>query len=115
MADVLVFNGNMVFMHLVRFLAGCSVLGVSGVIAAAPQNPAQVLSAVPAWFEPNVGQVDSNVKFFSRGAKGTLFVGEHGVTLRAGNDALNIDFRGGRPAAALDGVALSGASAYIIG
>jgi hypothetical protein len=100
-----------------------SVIGFLVIAAsAAAHTPAgkepaqQLLTALPAWFEPNLGRFAPDVKFFSRGAGGALLVRSDGAMLRAVTGQLHIGFRGGNARALIEGTApLGSRSSYLTG
>jgi hypothetical protein len=59
-------------------------------------SPAAAFSSLPSWFEPNRGQCDPTVRFFSRGTEGTLLVEERGATFVAGERAVRLRMDGSR-------------------
>jgi hypothetical protein len=92
--------------------------GLMALSAPAMTRPdaARTLNAVPAWFEPNTGQFEPGVKYFSRHGAGTLLVGASGATLRAGSRSLSLSFAGAAPRGAVAGVEPTGSrGAYLIG
>lgn len=58
---------------------------------------------LPAWFEPNTGQYDARVKFFSVGGSGTLLVKQQELVLEARGTALRIRFVGASSEAPIEG------------
>src|SRR5262245_29846986 len=51
------------------------------IVTDAPAN--EVYGRLPAFFEPNVGQVDPSVRFLSRGAGHTVTLTDHEIVLGA--------------------------------
>jgi hypothetical protein len=83
---------------------------------AAVRTPASALAALPAWFEPNVGQLPAEVAYFSRGAAGTLLVRRDGARFQAGGRSIDLRWSGGQPERSLTGGSpLFSRSAYFTG
>jgi len=62
----------------------------------APAFAAPSLDRVPAWFEPNAGQFGTAVKFYSRGANGTVLLENRGAAFRLPSRAqIRMEFAGG--------------------
>ncbi len=61
-------------------------------------SPAAAFSAMPSWFEPNQGQCDPSVRFFSRGARGTVLVEDRGATFISGSQFLRLRMADSSPA-----------------
>lgn len=56
------------------------------------------MERVPAWFEPNAGQFGTAVKFYSRGASGTVLLEERGAAFRLPSKAqIRMQFAGSNP------------------
>ncbi len=84
--------------------------------AATPPDARRTIAALPAWFEPNAGRLPADVRFFSRGGVGTLYVSPTAATFAAGGDSLRLRLPGANPDAAVEGILPTGAqSAWLVG
>src|SRR5512141_968535 len=108
-----------------RYLFFCGVLlWCAASVLAAPASvtagAAQAFQSVPAWFEPNQGVADSQVKYYSRGAGYTLFMEQSGVVMNLAGEtdtaSMRISLAGGNPTPELEAVdPLPGRTDYILG
>lgn len=101
------------------FFGGLFLFAAGAAYAAAsvPQLGAQhALASVPAWFEPNTGQLGADVKYFSRHGSGTLLVGQTGAIFHNGQERLAIEFAGAGPLSRVVGIEPTGSrGSYLIG
>ena len=79
-------------------------------------KPQSSFGALPLTFEVNQGQIDAEVKFVSRFAGRTIFLGSTNAVLFSGNSALRIRLLGTSPdASPLALVPVAGRVSYLIG
>lgn len=83
----------------------------------APVFAAPSLDRIPAWFEPNGGQFGTAVKFYSRGANGTVLLENRGVAFRLPGDAqVRMELSGKNPdAVPVTGATLPAKTNYFLG
>jgi len=98
--------------------SAASVLAAPAAVTAGAA--AQAFQSVPAWFEPNQGYADPQVKYYSRGAGYTLFMEKSGVVMNlAGETAtasMRISLAGGNSGPELEALdPLPGRSDYFLG
>ena len=69
---------------------------LSAAVAQAGSGPLPVLGALPAAFEPNIGQTDSSVDYLFRGPGYTVFLTSGEVTVRASGSVWSMALAGSR-------------------
>ncbi len=105
-------------------LCGLTLAGAAALFAAAPSKPAataaaRALESVPAWFEPNRGLLDAEVKYFSQGAGYRLSLDGSGaevVLSDAPAARVRLSLAGGRANPEVEPLEpLAGRTSYMIG
>lgn len=100
----------------ITILFACTLMAAALPVGAAPGlTPAAALETMPAWFEPNHGQYEAGVRFFSRGARGTAFLEARGGSFVSGGAGVNLSFAGASPTALAGADPLPSRSAYLVG
>jgi hypothetical protein len=85
-------------------------------MAAAVNEPRRALASLPGWFEPNAGQYPRHVRYFSRGAAGTLLVESGAATFASQGRSLRLEWHGALAAGQPTGASpLAARSAYFTG
>jgi Beta-propeller repeat. len=110
-------NKHLLSLGLTLLGAAC---GLSAAARPADAGAASALRSIPAWFEPNRGFADGEVKYFSRGAGYTLSMKESGAVLKLADGSaaasMRIGLAGGNARPVLEaGDPLPGRTDYIIG